>query len=308
MPVNYITKDEGLFDQRLVQDLITSDLETSGINLVNGGKSFTLTTLSTSGYKPHTRAKGFNAGTYSNDKEIYTMKQDRDVEFYVDSMDVDETNQDLAVANISNTFIKEQASPEVDAYRFSTLATKAMAFTADTGTDGANTEKVVTAKEETLTVATVYSRLKEAILPVRKYGAGNIVVYISSEAMDMLERSSEFTRNITNQNVGATALESRVTSLDGVLIKEVWDADRFYTAFNFADGFVPASGARQINFLVVAKEAQISVAKHNAIFLFSPGQHTQGDGHLYQNRLYHDTFVKKQQITGIQVSYQPVGG
>lgn len=291
MPVNYITKDEGLFDQRLVQDLITSDLETSGINLVNGGKSFTLTTISTSGYKPHTRNKGFNSGTYENEKTVYTMTQDRDVEFYVDTMDVDETNQDLAIANISNTFIREQAVPDVDAYRFSTLATKAIGAGQST--------------EEELTVDNVYSRIKAEILPVRKYGATNILVYVSSEVMDLLERSKEFTRSITNQNVGLTALESRVTSLDGVVLKEVWDIDRFYTAFDFTDGFVPTETAKEINFLVVAKPSQISVAKHNAIFLFNPGEHTQGDGYLYQNRLYHDTFVKKEQADGVRVSIKP---
>lgn len=291
MAINYITKDQGIFDQRLVQDLISSDLETTGIELVNGGKSFTLTTIKTSGYKPHTRNKGFNSGTYDNEKEVYTMTQDRDVEFYVDTMDVDETNQDLAIANISNTFIREQAVPDVDAYRFSTLATKAIAASQSA--------------EETLTVDNVYSRIKAEILPVRKYGAGNIVVYVSSEVMDLLERSKEFTRSITNQNVGLTALESRVTSLDGVVLKEVWDIDRFYTEFDFSEGFVPAETAKEINFLVVAKPSQISVAKHNAIFLFNPGEHTQGDGYLYQNRLYHDTFVKKEQADGVRVSIKP---
>lgn len=291
MTINYISKDQGIFDQRLVQDLISSDLETTGIELVNGGKSFTLTTISTSGYKPHTRNKGFNSGTFENAKEVYTMTQDRDVEFYVDTMDVNETNQDLAIANISNTFIREQAVPDVDAYRFSTLATKAIAASQSA--------------EETLTVDNVYSRIKAEILPVRKYGAGNIVVYVSSEVMDLLERSKEFTRSITNQNVGLTALESRVTSLDGVVLKEVWDIDRFYTEFDFSEGFVPAVGAQEINFLVVAKPSQISVAKHNAIFLFNPGEHTQGDGYLYQNRLYHDTFVKKEQADGVRVSIKP---
>jgi hypothetical protein len=286
MAINYITKDGSKFDQKLVQGLITKELETTGVELVAGGKSFTLTTISTSGYKPHTRNKGFNEGSYSNEKEVYTMTQDRDVEFYIDSMDVDETNRDLEVGRISRTFIEEQAQPDVDAYRFSKLATRAI-------------ENKNNAKEQ-LTVENVYSRLKEAILPIRKFGAGNIIVYMSSEAMDLLERSKEFTRNITNQNVGQTALESRITSLDGVTLKEVWDIDRFNTEFDFSDGFKPTGD--QINFLVVAKPAQISVAKHNAIFLFEPGKHTQGDGYLYQNRLYHDTFVLKEQKEGVYVS------
>lgn len=292
MPINYITKDGNIYDQALTQGLITADLETAGVDLVAGGKSFTLTTISTSGYKAHTRTKGFNAGTVENTKKVYTMSQDRDIEFFVDSMDVEETNQDLAAARISSVFIEENARPEVDAYRFGTLATKAKA-------NGAFAS-------EALTAANVFSKMKAALLPVRKYGVQNIIIYVSSTTMDLLERSTEFTRSITNQNVGQTALESRITSLDGVLIKEVWDADRFYTSHDFTDGFAPAVGSFAINFLVVVKTAQISVAKHNAIYLFAPGEHTEGDGYLYQNRLYHDTFLKESQKDGVYVSHGTV--
>ena len=53
------------------------------------------------------------------------MGQDRDVEFYIDKQDVDETYQGLVMANISNVFINKHVQPEIDAYRFSTLAAKA---------------------------------------------------------------------------------------------------------------------------------------------------------------------------------------
>lgn len=288
MTINYITKDGGLFDQKINQGLLTSILGIPQVNLVNGGKSFTLTTISTSGLQKHSRSKGFNSGTYENDKEVYTMGQDRDVEFYVDTQDVDETNQDLAVSNISKVFIEEHVQPEIDAYRFSKLATDA----------GHSTE-------ETLTVDNVYTQLKAALLPIRKYGAQNIIGFVSSEVMDFLERSKEFTRSITNQNVGTTALESRVTSIDGVQLVEVWDDTRFKTAYDFSDGYEPAADAKDINFILVAKQAVIPIVKENAVFLFAPGEHTEGDGYLYQNRLYHDMFIKKQQKDGVSVSLKP---
>lgn len=289
MTINYITKDGKLFDQALQQELITKELETTDLTFLAGGKNFTLTTLSASGYQPHSRTKGFNEGSYANEKEVYSLDQDRDIEFYVDAMDVEETNQDLSVANITKTFQTENAVPEVDAYRFMTLAKVAIAND--------------NAAKETLTKANIFSKLKAALLPVRKFGPANIIIYVSSQVMDALEQSTEFTRSITNQNVGMTALESRITSLDGVIIKEVWDAGRFYTDFELAEGHVPKVGAFEINFLLVAKPAQISAVKHQAIFLFAPGNHTQGDGFLYQNRLYHGTIVKKEQLDGIVVSY-----
>ena len=297
---NYVTKDGNLLDQKITAGLFTGALGTPEVDLVNGGRSFTLKTISTSGLQPHTRGKGFNSGTVTDEKTIYTMGQDRDVEFYLDRQEVDETNQELAMANISNVFITEQVQPELDSYRFSKMATSFDNIdTSDTeGNLLAKTHKV----EEALDATNAYSQLKTGIGKVRKYGTQNLVGYVSSEVMDSLERSKEFTRNITNQNVGTTALESRITSIDGVQLIEVYEPNRFMTKYDFKDGAKPTEDAQAINFLIIAKSAVISIVKENAVFLFAPGQHTEGDGYLYQNRLYHDLFIKKHKRDGIYSS------
>lgn len=297
---NYVTKDGNLLDQKITAVLFTGALGTPEVDLVNGGRSFTLKTISTSGLQPHTRGKGFNSGTVTDEKTIYTMGQDRDVEFYLDRQDVDETNQELAMANISNVFITEQVQPELDSYRFSKIATSFDNVDAS-DTEGnllARTHKV----EETLDATNAYSQLKSGIGKVRKYGTQNLLGYVSSEVMDSLERSKEFTRNITNQNVGTTALESRITSIDGVQLIEVYEPNRFMTKYDFKNGAKPTEDAQAINFLIIAKPAVISIVKENAVFLFAPGQHTEGDGYLYQNRLYHDLFIKKHKRDGIYSS------
>jgi len=142
--LNYI-RDDGVFDEALIQNTLTNPL-VKNVNFIDNTKNFTLTDVTVSGYKTHTRDKGFNAGTYSNEKEVYTVTQDRDIEFYIDTMDVDETNQDLSAANISRKFIETQSGPEVDAYRFEKLA----AFATANGNS----------KTETLTKDNVYSAIK----------------------------------------------------------------------------------------------------------------------------------------------------
>ena len=288
MSINYVTKREKQFDQKLMQGALTSILETPKVNWL-GAKSFEIPTVSVSGYKAHTRSKGYNAGTVSNDKKVYTLNFDRDIEFFVDSADVDETNEELSAANVTGTFITEHATPELDAYRFSKLATTAITATKFKS-------------EDDYSETNVYSRLKSAILPIRKYGAANIVIYVSSEIMDFLERSKDFTRSISTTS--PQGIDTRVTSLDGVQIIEVWDDARFKTQFEFTDGFVKASGGKDINFLIVAKPAVIAKAKFNSIYLFAPGQHTEGDGYLYQNRLYHDLFVLENKKDGVYVSHK----
>src|SRR5699024_608284 len=166
---------------------------------------------------------------------------------------------------ISSVFITEHVQPELDSYRFSKMATSFDNIdTSDTeGNLLAKTHKV----EETLDATNAYSQLKTGIGKVRKYGTQNLVGYVSSEVMDSLERSKEYTRNITNQNVGTTALESRITSIDGVQLIEVYEPNRFMTKYDFKDGAKPTEDAKAINFLIVAKPSIISIVKENAVFL-----------------------------------------
>lgn len=282
---NYVEKDGAMLDQKITEGLVTTAIGNADVNLVAGGKSFTLRTISTSGLQNHTRGKGYNEGTVTDSKKVYTMGQDRDVEFFIDQQDVDETNQELAMANISNTFITEHVQPELDAYRFSKMAAAAQ----DAG-------QVDSTK---LTKSNVYGAIKDAIMPLRKYGPQSIVGFVSSDTMNKLEQSTEFTRTITNQNVGNTVLESRITSVDGVQLIEVWDGARFMSKYDFTNGFTAASDAQNINFLFVSKPSIIQVVKENAVYLFAPGEHTEGDGYLYQNRLYHDLFVREARKDGI---------
>jgi len=102
-----------------------------------------------------------------------------------------------------------------------------------------------------------------------------------------------------------TALESRVTSIDGVTLVEVWDDARFQSAYNYDDGAVATPDALPINYQFVVNQAVIPVVKENSVYLFAPGQHTEGDGYLYQNRLYHDLFVRKSMEDGIVTSLAP---
>lgn len=293
---NYATKYGPQLDQKITEGLVTSALGTQAVNWFNGGRSFKLRRIATSGLQNHTRSKGYNQGTVTDDEDTYTMGQDRDVEFYIDKQDVDETNQELAMANISNTFITENVQPEIDSYRFETLVKNATSFDESKQTDAKHL------LSETITKDNVYSSLKSAILPIRKYGPANITGFVSSLTMDALERSTEFNRQITNQNVGLTALESRVTSIDGVQLVEVWDDQRFKSAYNYDNGAVATADALNINYLFTVKQAVVQEVKENSVYLFAPGEHTQGDGYLYQNRLYHDLFVLKSKEDGIMAS------
>ncbi|EHD4916889.1 hypothetical protein N0812_001167 [Listeria monocytogenes] len=287
MAINYVDKYGKELDQKLVFGTYTNELETSNLLWLDA-KTFKIQTITTTGLKPHTRNKGYNEGSASNENTAYTITFDRDVEFFVDVMDVDETGQALTAANVTKEFNSRHSAPEVDAYRFSKLATEA--------------KKNGYSTAETITEENVFRTLKAAIRKVKKYGTQNLVMYVSVDVMAALELSKDFTRTISNQNIGPSSLETRVTGIDGVKLVEIEAEDRFYDTFDFTDGYKPAASAKKLNYLLIDKGSVIGGTKHASIYLHAPGSVGQGDGWLYQYRVYHDIFVKEQQKDGVIAS------
>ncbi|EKZ4805945.1 hypothetical protein QPE80_001700 [Listeria monocytogenes] len=287
MAINYVDKYGNELDQKLVFGTYTNELETSNLLWLDA-KTFKIQTITTTGLKPHTRNKGYNEGSASNENTAYTITFDRDVEFFVDVMDVDETGQALTAANVTKEFNSRHSAPEVDAYRFSKLATEA--------------KKNGYSTAETITEENVFRTLKAAIRKVKKYGTQNLVMYVSVDVMAALELSKDFTRTISNQNIGPSSLETRVTGIDGVKLVEIEAEDRFYDTFDFTDGYKPAASAKKLNYLLINKGSVIGGTKHASIYLHAPGSVGQGDGWLYQYRVYHDIFVKEQQKDGVIAS------
>lgn len=285
--LNYAEKWQDQLDQTLQQESLTAELETPEVNWLDA-KTFRVPHIKTSGYKDHNRSKkGFNSGTIEVKDVPYVLAFDRDIEFYVDKADVDETNQAASAGNITKVFSNENATPEMDAYRFSKLAK----YAADENQS----------KDEVITKASVVGALKAAILKTRRYGTQNLILYVSSQVMDCLEQAPDFTRTV-NVDTNGTNIETRVTSLDGVKIKEVWAEERFYDSFNFTEGFVPKDTSKKLNYLLVAKPAVVAKAKFVSVYLFAPGQVGQGDGWLYQNRIYHDLFKMQEQKNAVIAS------
>ena len=130
---------------------------------------------------------------------------------------------------------------------------------------------------------------------IRRYVKnGALICYVRSFIMDLLEQSPDFSRKIEMTQIaeGGIGIETRITSIDGVTLMEVIEDERFYDKFDFSDGFVPVVGtSHKINVLIASPETVKTVPKINNIYYFAPGNHTEGDGYLYQDHSLSDTFV-----------------
>lgn len=300
MALNYAEQWSPELLEILMQGTLTSPFVTSNVRWLDA-KTFHFTQMSTSGYKNHSREGGWNKGTYTQTDVPYTLTHDRDVEFMVDKADVDETNATASIQNISRIFEQTWVVPETDALFFSKVAQAAQKTEGYHGSTAAST----------YTKAKVFGMLKDILAKgkLRRYKAnGTLIMYVTSQIMDALEQSTEFTRKIEMTQIaeGGMGIETRVTEIDGVPIMEVIDDERFYDAFDWepeGGGFAPlkkveaasgveaVTGAHKINVLVACGQTCKTVPKINSIYYFEPGGHTKGDGYLYQNRSFSDVFV-----------------
>ena len=96
------------------------------------------------------------------------------------------------------------------------------------------------------------------------------------------------TLNINTSN----AIDRRVYSVDDISNINTVPSARLKTLYDFTDGCAPAATAKQINYILIDPEAQVSRDKYSYIKLFSPGSDSRtSDNYLYQNRKYNGTFA-----------------
>ena len=141
----------------------------------HGGAEVKIPKMELSGLGNYDRDKGFASGSVTVNYETKKMTQDRGRTFQVDAMDVDETNFAAVAGNVMGEFQRSKVIPEIDAYRYSTIA--ALAETKQ------KTKKYIPAKE------TIWETLLGDLTEVRdKVGDGvEIVITTSAKVAGMLE-------------------------------------------------------------------------------------------------------------------------
>lgn len=288
--INYASAFRDQLAQKYALELVSSDLKDQGVRFT-GSKTVNIPNAVMSGYKMHDRDGGFGAGTATLTWTPKVLEFDRSIEFFVDAMDVDESNQTAAAAKLTNTFEKEQAIPELDAYRFSKIFSL---YSALGGSHVVDTD-LLTVKNVLLKFDEYMEAMDDAGVP-----ADGRILYVTSTVNSLIKNASGVYRQFGVQS-GAGKVDRAISMLDDVKIKVV-PKGRFMTAYEFDNGFTPDSGAKQINMILLHPSAVIAVEKHNVIYLWPSGSHQKGDGWLYQNRRYGDLFLMNEKADGIKIN------
>ena len=293
MPVyDYATRFESMLAQKYAATSKSDALFNSNPAVTFlSAQTIKLPRLTVSGYKDHSRSTvGFNTGTVENDWEPKKLAFDRDIEFAIDPMDIDETNLTLAIANIQNVFEDEQAIPERDAYAFSKLYSD---FTAAGGT----------ADTTVLTAATFLEKFDEDMAAMDDAGVPEEgrVLYCTAAHMKLIKEAEGIDRAILISGP-AGVVSRKVHSLDDVALVSV-PYSRLMTAYDFSEGFQAAAGARQINHILVHPSSVVARQKYSYIKVFTPGTDSRtADMYVYQNRRYMDLFLLTRKMAGVRMN------
>lgn len=290
---NYADSFLSILEQKYAKELCSVDLYNSnpGISFLNA-QTIKLPRLSLSGYKDHTRTAGFNSGTLSNDWEPKKLSHDRDIEFYVDPMDIDETNLALSTANIQNVFETEQAIPEKDCYNFSKLLSELSAYSGAVDTTAITVANFLDAFD------TQMASMDEAAVPEE-----GRIIYVTPTMNKIVKQAEGIQRQVDITSAGAAGVINRkVHSLDDVSIKMV-PAARMKSVYDFTDGCVASGTAKQINYILLHPSCVVARNKYEYIRLFTPGTDSRtGDGYIYQNRAFWDLFLLEKKVAGCAIN------
>lgn len=284
--LNYVTQFDTRIRDLYGHELISDALYHSNEDIqIKGAKEIKIPRLTVSGYKDHTRAAAYNVGNYSNEFETKSLDHDRDIEFTIDPMDVDETNQIVSLANIQVRFEKKQAIPELDCYTFSKLYSEASRVGA-------------TIKNDAITAANILSDFDDNCEAFEDAGVplSRCILYCTAAYKKSLKNAEGVQRTLEVSG-GAKTLDRRIHTMDDLKEIKVVPIERFKTAYDFTEGYAVDATGKQINYILVDPEAQVSRVKYAYINAYTPGHDSRtADNYMYQNRRYNGTFALDEEL------------
>ncbi|MBQ7097020.1 MAG: hypothetical protein IJN96_03005 [Clostridia bacterium] len=237
--------------------------------------------MSMDGLADYSRENGYVSGDVTLTNETVVFNYERGRSFTVDAMDNEET-AGVAFGQLSSEFIRTKAAPEIDAFRFAQYA----------GIDG------ITSVSANLATA---AETLEALIAAQNS--------MDENEVPMESRILFITPTLYNGVMNIDTTKSKAVLDSFCQIVRV-PQSRFYTAIELYDGassgeetghFAKASGAADINFMVIEKSAAIQYQKHLVSKVVTPEENQLSDAWKFFYRSYGIADVYENKVCGVYV-------
>jgi hypothetical protein len=243
------------------------------------------------GYSAYPTLDGYKVGDAQATWEIFQLQYDRGKQFRIDNMDNEET-AGLMIGNLLTEFLKVHVVPEVDAVRFAKIVSKTSATLGNyTQTATASLANGIIAEFNK-----AYEWLTEHEVPEEEQ-----VIFVSPAVMTLIRNTTELYKKLSQEEYKGD-VSFTIDTYEGRPIIVV-PTNRFYTDINVgANGYLPKSGSKVINFIVCSKKCIIPIVKLEKSKIWTPDQVQDFDGYKVNFRLYHDVIIPKNKIAGVYVN------
>jgi hypothetical protein len=301
--LEYAKLFQSTLDKQIEQQATSGWMESnSGQVKYSGGDEVKIPKMTVQGLADYDRDEGYVQGSISLAYQTMTMTQDRGRKFQLDAMDVDETGFIATAGNVMGEFQRLFVIPEIDAYRYSKLASLAIG--------AGNTRDLTVTKENALD-----NLLDDLAALEEKIGSAgtNVIVTLSATMIRLLAGTATFQSLTSDTILKQGSLNVKLQAMNDSPLRIV-PANRLKTAFLFNDGttagqteggFSPASGAKDINWLITLQNAPIAVSKTDVTRIFDPMTNQKANAWSIDYRKYHDLWVPDNKLVGLYVNTKP---
>ncbi len=322
----YIDQLDEVYKQASKTSVLDSDGGIFGAG-ANAGE-VVIPKMTMNGLADYSRSGGYVSGDVTLGKETKSCDYDRGRKFTVDAMD-NEESAGVAFGKLSSEFIRTQVVPELDAVRMAKYAKLAGIKYSDSISDGTGVlnaiskilsdmdEKEVSEEGRILFITPTLHNLilsldttksKEILngfssivkMPSSRFKS-SIALYdgktSGEEAGGFVPTPSSY---VLTEDTKFLSWKTYYTESSGTYTKAAVTAGADVAANTYYED----AGARDINFMIVQKNAVLQFMKHNVNKVISPEENQESDGWMFFFRAYglNDAFENK--LSGIGVSFK----
>lgn len=276
-------------------------LKTSGLgNYKRGNEGDTA-----NGYANYTGTQaggdGYPVGGLHGEWESFELQWDRATQLRIDAIS-NEQEAGLLIGNAITQFDRTAVVPEMDALRFSYIASQANATLGNLIVNDApsilNDSTGIIHKFNA-----AFQYLTENAVPVEDQ-----IIYVTPAIMTMIRNTAELQKWLTQQDYRYGDITFTIDAYMGRPITEV-TPDKFVTdVVAGSNGFYAGTNSKAINFIIMSRKAAIPYVKLVTTKVFEPGMVQDFDGWKVNYHVFHGCFVPREKVPAIYVSLSANAG
>ena len=278
--IELATKCVTMLDEVYKQSSKTMVLDSGSdiVTMTNDTGEFKIPKYDMDGLGDYSHTERYAAGDVKLEWETKKPNYDRGRKFAVDAMDNEESIA-LAFGLLSSEFMRTKVVPEMDAMRFAQYAST-------TGIQK-KAETFATVTDITNAIMTANIALDEAeVTETGRY------LFVTPTLLQMINAMDTYKSKAMIVTVPQSRFYTAIDTLDGKSSNEK------------AGGFKKATGASDINFMIVDKAAVLQVQKHVVSKIIAPEVNQSMDAWAFYYRTYGLTDVLDNHAKGIYCSYK----